>query len=84
MRTTGMVRTGSMRRRTSRRYGNCLKRLVRAVEELGFAGLYLADHFVPPLPPDYPSLDLIVALTYLADHTEPRPLRAAGGAPVVP
>jgi alkanesulfonate monooxygenase SsuD/methylene tetrahydromethanopterin reductase-like flavin-dependent oxidoreductase (luciferase family) len=44
-------------------------RLVRAVEDLGFTGLYLADHFVPPTPPDYPSLDLIVALTYLADHT---------------
>jgi alkanesulfonate monooxygenase SsuD/methylene tetrahydromethanopterin reductase-like flavin-dependent oxidoreductase (luciferase family) len=46
------------------------KRLVREVEALGFAGLYLADHFVPPEPPDYYSLDLIVALTYLADHTE--------------
>lgn len=45
------------------------KRLVQAAEDLGFAGLYLADHFVPPTPPDYPSLDLIVALTYLADHT---------------
>lgn len=46
------------------------KRLVRAVEDLGFAGLYLADHFVPPQPPDYPSLDLIVALTYLATETD--------------
>jgi alkanesulfonate monooxygenase SsuD/methylene tetrahydromethanopterin reductase-like flavin-dependent oxidoreductase (luciferase family) len=46
------------------------KRLVRTVEDLGFAGLYLADHFVPPAPPDYASLDLIVALTYAADHTE--------------
>lgn len=45
------------------------KRLVQAVEDLGFAGLYLADHFVPPAPPDYSSLDLIVALAYLADHT---------------
>jgi alkanesulfonate monooxygenase SsuD/methylene tetrahydromethanopterin reductase-like flavin-dependent oxidoreductase (luciferase family) len=46
------------------------KRLVRTVEDLGFAGLYLADHFVPPMPPDFPSLDLIVALTYVADHTD--------------
>lgn len=46
------------------------KRLLRAVEDLGFAGLYLADHFVPPQPPDYPSLDLIVALTYLATETD--------------
>jgi alkanesulfonate monooxygenase SsuD/methylene tetrahydromethanopterin reductase-like flavin-dependent oxidoreductase (luciferase family) len=45
------------------------KRLVRAVEDLGFAGLYLADHFVPPDPPDYPSLDLVVALAYAAEQT---------------
>ncbi|HEU0116934.1 MAG TPA: LLM class flavin-dependent oxidoreductase [Thermomicrobiales bacterium] len=45
------------------------KRLVRAVEDLGFVGLYLADHFVPPEPPAYPSLDLIVALAYAADQT---------------
>jgi F420-dependent oxidoreductase-like protein len=45
-------------------------RLVRAVEDLGFAGLYLSDHFVAPDPPDHPSLDLIVALAYAADHTE--------------
>ena len=46
------------------------KRLVRAVEDLGFAGLYLSDHFVLPEPPDQPSLEMVVALTYLADHTE--------------
>ena len=45
-------------------------RLVRAVEDLGFAGLYLSDHFLLPDPPDYPSLELVVALTHLADHTE--------------
>src|SRR5262249_23615453 len=41
----------------------------RLVEDLGFAGLYLADHFVPPEPPNYPSLDLIVALAYAASQT---------------
>jgi alkanesulfonate monooxygenase SsuD/methylene tetrahydromethanopterin reductase-like flavin-dependent oxidoreductase (luciferase family) len=46
------------------------KRLVRAVEDLGFAGLYVSDHFVLPGPPFQPSLETIVALTYLADHTE--------------
>lgn len=46
------------------------KRLVRTVEDLGFAGLYLSDHFLLPAPPDRPSLELIVALTYLAGHTE--------------
>ena len=45
------------------------KRLVRAVEDLGFAGLYLSDHFVLPEPPDYPSLDLVVALAYAAEQT---------------
>lgn len=45
------------------------KRLVHVVEDLGFAGLYLSDHFVPPEPPDYPSLDLVVALAYAAEQT---------------
>lgn len=46
------------------------KRLVTTVEDLGFHGLYLSDHFLLPEPPDYPSLELITALTWLADHTE--------------
>lgn len=46
------------------------KRLVQTVEDLGFTGLYLSDHFLLPAPPDRPSLELIVALTYLAGHTE--------------
>ena len=47
-----------------------MKLLVRAVEDLGFACLYLSDHFVLPESPDYPSLELVVALSYLADHSE--------------
>ncbi len=46
------------------------KRLVEAVEHFSFAGLYLSDHFVMLEPPDHPSLDLVVALIYLADYTE--------------
>ena len=46
------------------------KRLIASVEDLGFASLYLSDHFLLPAPPDQPSVELIVALTYLADHTE--------------
>lgn len=42
---------------------------VAAVEAAGFAGLYLSDHLVMRGPPDLDSLDLIVALTYLASHT---------------
>ena len=46
------------------------KRLVNRVEDLGFAGLYISDHFFVPDPPDHPSLEMTTALTYLADHTE--------------
>jgi alkanesulfonate monooxygenase SsuD/methylene tetrahydromethanopterin reductase-like flavin-dependent oxidoreductase (luciferase family) len=45
------------------------KKLVTAVEDLGFAGLYLSDHYLLQEPPPYASLELIPALTYLADHT---------------
>jgi F420-dependent oxidoreductase-like protein len=46
------------------------KRLVAEVEALGFAGLFRSDHFTNAQPPDKESLELIVALTYLADHTQ--------------
>ncbi len=45
------------------------QRLVGAVERLGFTGLYLSDHILLGASPPRPSLELIVALTYLADHT---------------
>ena len=46
------------------------KNIVAMVEALGFAGLYRSDHFtVYPQPPDDDSLELIVSLAYLADHT---------------
>ncbi len=44
--------------------------MVHTVEDRGFAGLYLSDHFLLMAPPDQPSVELLVALTYLADHTE--------------
>lgn len=46
------------------------KRLVRAVEELGFAGLYRSDHYTNANPPDKDSLELWVSLAWLADNTE--------------
>ncbi len=46
------------------------KQLVSEVEELGFAGLFRSDHFTNAQPPDKPSLEMIVSLTYLADHTQ--------------
>lgn len=46
------------------------KRVVRAVEDLGFVGLYRSDHFVNPDPPDQDSLELWMSLAWLADHTE--------------
>ncbi len=46
------------------------KRLVKEVEDLGFAGLFRSDHFTNARPPDKDSLEMIVSLTYLADHTQ--------------
>lgn len=46
------------------------KRLVREVEDLGFAGMFRSDHFTGARPPDQDALEAIVALTYLADHTQ--------------
>jgi F420-dependent oxidoreductase-like protein len=42
------------------------KRLARAAEELGFAGLYRSDHYTNANPPDKDSLELWVSLTWLA------------------
>ena len=46
------------------------KRLVEAVERLGFAGLFCTDHFILPDALTVDSLEMIVALTYLADRTQ--------------
>lgn len=46
------------------------KKIVKLVEELGFAGLYRSDHFTNASPPDSDSLELWVSLTWLADNTE--------------
>jgi F420-dependent oxidoreductase-like protein len=46
------------------------QRLARAVEDLGFAGLYRSDHFTNPNPPDLDSLELWVSLTWLAAATK--------------
>jgi F420-dependent oxidoreductase-like protein len=46
------------------------KNIVAAVEETGYAALYRSDHFTNPNPPDLDSLEMIVSLTYLADHTK--------------
>ena len=46
------------------------KRLVRAAEDLGFAGLYRSDHFTNPEGPYKDALELWVSLTWLAANTE--------------
>ncbi len=46
------------------------QRMARAVEDLGFAGLYRSDHFTNGAPPDLDSLELWVSLTWLAGHTQ--------------
>ena len=45
------------------------QRIARAVEDLGFAGLYRSDHFTNADPPDLDSLELWTSLTWLATHT---------------
>ncbi len=45
------------------------QKLARAVEELGFAGLYRSDHFTNANLPDLDSLELWTSLTWLASHT---------------
>jgi F420-dependent oxidoreductase-like protein len=46
------------------------QRMARAVEDLGFVGLFRSDHFTNPHPPDLDSLELWVSLTWLASHTQ--------------
>ena len=46
------------------------QRIVRAVEELGFVGLYRSDHYTNANPPDKDSLELWVSLTWLAANTK--------------
>src|SRR5215469_7702446 len=45
------------------------EKIVDVVEESGLAGLFRSDHFTNANPPDKESLETIVSLTYLADHT---------------
>ncbi|MFH2104299.1 MAG: LLM class flavin-dependent oxidoreductase [Chloroflexota bacterium] len=51
---------------TWRRWQN----IVRAVEDLGFIGLYRSDHFTNASAPDKESLELWVSLTWLAGNTQ--------------
>ena len=46
------------------------KNLVAEAEDLGFAGMFRSDHFTNASPPDLDSLEMIVSLTYLADHSQ--------------
>jgi F420-dependent oxidoreductase-like protein len=46
------------------------QRIVKAVEDLGFAGLYRSDHYTNAGPPDMDSLELWVSLTWLAGNTK--------------
>ena len=46
------------------------QRIARAVDDLGFAGLFRSDHFTNADAPDIDSLELWVSLTWLASHTK--------------
>jgi F420-dependent oxidoreductase-like protein len=45
------------------------QKMARAVEALGFVGLYRSDHYTNANPPDKDSLELWVSLTWLATNT---------------
>ena len=45
------------------------QRLVRTVEDLGYAGLFRSDHFTNPAGPVLDALELWSSLTWLADNT---------------
>jgi F420-dependent oxidoreductase-like protein len=45
------------------------QRLARAVEDLGYAGLFRSDHFTNPTGPNLDALELWASLTWLADNT---------------
>lgn len=44
-------------------------RIARAVEDLGFVGLYRSDHYTNATPPDIASLECWISLAWLATHT---------------
>ena len=46
------------------------RRLVRTVEDLGYAGLFRSDHFTNPTGPILDALELWASLTWLADNTD--------------
>jgi len=45
------------------------QRIARAVEDLGFVGLYRSDHYTNANPPDHDSLECWVSLAWLACNT---------------
>ncbi|HLH73547.1 MAG TPA: LLM class flavin-dependent oxidoreductase [Chloroflexota bacterium] len=45
------------------------KRLVQAVDMLGYRGLYCCDHFLPGAQGYVDSVEIMTAFTYLADHS---------------
>jgi alkanesulfonate monooxygenase SsuD/methylene tetrahydromethanopterin reductase-like flavin-dependent oxidoreductase (luciferase family) len=45
------------------------KRLVSEVDRLGYRGLYICDHFFPPGQGYADSVEIMLAFTYLADHS---------------
>ncbi len=46
------------------------QQMAKAVEALGFAGLYRSDHYTNAKPPNLDSLELWVSLTWLATNTQ--------------
>src|SRR5258708_38377991 len=45
------------------------KKIVSEVDRLGYRGLYCCDHYLPPGPSYSDSVEIMLAFTYLADHS---------------
>ena len=48
----------------------CLKRIVVEAEDLGFAGIFCTDHFTASSSSDTDSLEMVISLAYIAQHTK--------------
>jgi alkanesulfonate monooxygenase SsuD/methylene tetrahydromethanopterin reductase-like flavin-dependent oxidoreductase (luciferase family) len=46
------------------------KLLAAEIEQMGFAGIFISDHFTMRDPPDMDSLEFVVSLTYLASQSQ--------------
>jgi alkanesulfonate monooxygenase SsuD/methylene tetrahydromethanopterin reductase-like flavin-dependent oxidoreductase (luciferase family) len=59
------------------------KRITSDVERLGFAGLFCSDHFTVPTTVNLDAMEVIVAISYVAGHTQRIHFGPPGRSPVL-